>query len=187
MQEFGSIEILGLAVALAGVLQVLLGVFRLGGFTHMIPSAVIKGMLAAIGIILISKQIPLLIGYDKPDFWRKELFNVFTFHHGFAQVKNLAASISTGPILVAVFSLLLLVIWTRTMRKRFAFLPTSFITVLAGVALAWIFKHWIPGLQLQPNQFVNVPDNVLQQISLPNLIPYLPHLLFGNMPLSFAW
>ena len=34
-------------------------------------------MLAAIGIILISKQIPLLLGYDKADFWTKELFNVF--------------------------------------------------------------------------------------------------------------
>lgn len=70
--ESGSIEIFFLSVAIAGLIQVLLGVFKLGGFTHFIPSTVIKGMLAAIGIILISKQIPLLLGYDKADFWTKE-------------------------------------------------------------------------------------------------------------------
>ena len=68
--ELGAIELLFLSVSIAGLLQLLLGVFRLGGFTHFIPSSVIKGMLAAIGIILISKQIPLLIGYDQPDFWQ---------------------------------------------------------------------------------------------------------------------
>jgi MFS superfamily sulfate permease-like transporter len=65
--ELGSIELFFLSVAVAGLLQILLGIFRLGGFTHFIPSSVIKGMLAAIGIILISTD-PLLIGYDKPDF-----------------------------------------------------------------------------------------------------------------------
>src|SRR5258705_6754015 len=63
--ELNGIEIFFLSVCIAGLLQILLGIFRLGGFTHFIPSSVIKGLLVAIGIILISKQIPLLIGYDK--------------------------------------------------------------------------------------------------------------------------
>src|SRR5579863_9915392 len=63
--QFGSIHVFFLSVAIAGLLQILLGALRLGGFTRFIPSAVIKGMLAAIGIILISKQIPLFIGYAK--------------------------------------------------------------------------------------------------------------------------
>ena len=45
-------------------------------------------MLAAIGIILISKQIPLLLGYDKADFWTKELFNVFSLDHAFDSCKK---------------------------------------------------------------------------------------------------
>src|SRR6185436_10709549 len=81
--DLGAIEIFFLSVSIAGLLQIILGVFKLGGFTHFIPSAVIKGMLAAIGILLISKQIPLLVGYDKPDFWRNELFNILTFNHSF--------------------------------------------------------------------------------------------------------
>ena len=51
--ELGAIDIFFLSVAVAGLLQALIGILRLGGFTHFIPSAVIKGMLTAIGIILI--------------------------------------------------------------------------------------------------------------------------------------
>ena len=76
--ELGSLQIFFLSVAVAGVIQLLLGVFKLGGFTHFIPSAVIKGMLAGIGIILIAKQIPLMLGYDEASFWTKELFNIIT-------------------------------------------------------------------------------------------------------------
>ena len=81
--ELGAIEIFFLSIAVAGLLQALTGILRLGGFTHFIPSAVIKGMLTAIGIILISKQIPLLVGYNQPDFWANELFNMLTFKNGF--------------------------------------------------------------------------------------------------------
>ena len=54
--ELGSLQMFFLSVAIAGLFQVMLGVFRLGGFTHFIPSSVIKGMLAAIGILLMAKQ-----------------------------------------------------------------------------------------------------------------------------------
>src|SRR2546430_7857070 len=63
--QLGGIQVFFLSLVIAGALQVLLGVFRLGGFTHLIPSAVIKGMLTAIGIILISQQIPFFLGYDE--------------------------------------------------------------------------------------------------------------------------
>jgi MFS superfamily sulfate permease-like transporter len=90
--ELGSIEIFFLSVAAAGLVQVLLCVFRLGGFTHFIPSAVIKGMLAGIGIILIAKQIPLMLGYDEASFWTKELFNIITLKNAFSHAKNIYLS-----------------------------------------------------------------------------------------------
>ncbi len=173
--ELGSLQVFFLAVSLAGLLQLLLGMLKLGGFTHFIPSAVIKGMLAAIGIILISKQVPLLIGYDKPDFWRNELFNLITFNHGFSHIKSLYQSVSMGAVLIALLSLLLLIAWKKTLAKKISFLPTSFITVLFGGLLAWVFTQYVPALALKPSQFISIPANAFQEMRWPE-----PYKLFSN-------
>jgi len=172
--QLGGIEVFFLSVALAGLMQILLGIFRLGGFTHFIPSAVIKGMLAAIGIILIAKQIPLLIGYDQPDFWTNELFNILTFNNAFSHIDNLYNHTSAGAIIIAVLTLSLLIIWKRTLAKKITFLPTSFITVVFGILLALIFEN-IPTLKLTPNQYVNIPDNIMDSIRFPDF-----HFLFSD-------
>ncbi len=165
--KMGAIEIFFLSVSIGGLLQVLLGVFRLGGFTHLIPSSVIKGMLAAIGLILIAKQVPLLIGYDKPDFWREEFVNLLTFKHGFESITDLYQSISAGAILIGSLSLLLLIAWEKYLSKKFKALPVSFIVVLFGSLLALLFKFFIPSLVLTDGQYVSVPHNVFSSIKLP--------------------
>src|ERR1043166_1088883 len=66
--SLGDYKIFLLAVIIAGLFQLLLGLLKLGTIANYFPSSVIKGMLAAIGIILMLKQIPLALGYDKPDF-----------------------------------------------------------------------------------------------------------------------
>ena len=165
--QLGAIEIFFLSVAVAGLLQILLGVFRLGGFTHFIPAAVIKGMLAAIGIILMSKQIPSLIGYDKPDFWSNELFNIFSFKHLFSNVSSLYANTSVGVMLIALLSIILLFVWKKTFAKKISFLPTSFITVFFGVALAFLFTRYVPQLALEKTQYVTIPKDIFAQIKFP--------------------
>jgi MFS superfamily sulfate permease-like transporter len=163
-----GLDVFFISVAVAGVMQVLLGVFRLGGFTHFIPSTVIKGMLAAIGIILISKQIPALIGYDKPDFWSNELFNIFTLRHVFSNVQSLYESITIGAILVAALSLIMLRVWKLKVQKHVPFLPTSFVTVLFGVLLAMALGQFFPSMGLNATQFVQIPDNIFSTVRLPD-------------------
>lgn len=165
--QLGAIEAFFLSVAIAGLLQILLGVFKLGGFTHLIPSAVIKGMLAAIGIILISKQIPLLIGYDQPDFWQEELLNLLTFHHGFEHISGLSQKVSAAAIVIAVFSLLFLVGWEKRVAASVAFLPSSFMTVVAGALLAFLLQRYFPAWGLKPSQFVILPGDGLGQLKFP--------------------
>ncbi len=174
--ELGAIEIFFLSVAVAGLMQVLLGILRLGGFTHFIPSAVIKGMLAAIGIILISKQIPSFIGYDKPDFWSNELFNILSFKNVWSNVDSLYKHSSAGVILIAVLSIILLYVWKNTLAKKIGFLPTSFITVLFGVLLAIVFDRYFPQLALKPTQYVSVPKDIFSQVRFPEF-----DALFNNM------
>lgn len=175
IMELGSMQIFFLVVAVAGILQLLLGVFRLGGFTHLIPSSVIKGMLAAIGIILISKQIPLIIGYDQPDFWRNELFNILTFHNGFEHITNLYHHTAAGAIVIAIISFLVLYIWQKTVGKKLSFLPGSFIAVIIGAVLALLFNRYIPVLHLKPSQFVSVPHDILSQMRLPDFGALFSH------------
>lgn len=172
--ELGNIEIFFLAVAVAGLIQLLLGVFKLGGFTHFIPSTVIKGMLAAIGIILISKQIPLLLGYDKADFWSKELFNIFSLDHSFAHVKNIYQHSSAGAVVIALSSLLFLISWEKFVAPKFSYLPASFVLVLFGILTAMLFNA-IPALALKDSQFVIVPVDMFSEIKLPDYQSLFSH------------
>ncbi len=165
--DLGSLQIFFLAVAVGGVLQALLGILRLGGFTQFIPSAVIKGMLAAIGILLISKQIPLLFGYDQPDFWTGELFNIIRLNNAFTHMGSLYKHSSLAVSLISVLALLLLIIWKSAVAKKFVYLPTSFVTVLFGILLAFLFQKYFSASQLKPTHFVHIPDNIISQLKWP--------------------
>jgi MFS superfamily sulfate permease-like transporter len=173
--ELGAIEIFFLSVAVAGLLQALIGIFRLGGFTHFIPSAVIKGMLAAIGIILMSKQIPLLVGYNQPDFWTNELFNLLTLKNGFKDIGNLYYHTSTGAVTISILTIVILVVWKKYMSGRVNFLPTSFITVLSGILLAMAFNYLFPSIPVRASQFVTIPRDIISQIKFADY-----HMLFSD-------
>ena len=106
-------------------------------------------MLAAIGIILMAKQVPLLLGYDKADFWTKELFNIISFDNTFQHVKNIYYHSSKGAILIALLSLALLIAWKNKFAKKITFLPTSFVVIAFGIAMALLFKEFIPTMALK--------------------------------------
>ena len=76
--SLGDYKIFLLAVIIAGFFQLLLGLLKLGVIANYFPSSVIKGMLAAIGLMLIFKQIPLALGYDQPDFWSAGFIHLFS-------------------------------------------------------------------------------------------------------------
>lgn len=174
--QLGSLETFFLSVAIAGIMQILLGVFKLGGFTHFIPSSVIKGMLSAIGVILISKQIPPLIGYDRPEFWTNEFFNILTLNHAFQNVHNLYDHTSAGAVIIAIFSMAFLIIWNKKFSKRFSFIPASFLVVIFGISLSIIFKFYFPSIQLNTSQFVTIPLNISSQITFPDFSNLLNHI-----------
>ena len=83
--ELGSFHAFTLAVFLAGVLQVIFGLVRGGNVGNYFPTSVIKGMLAAIGLILILKQLPHFVGYDA-DFFGDESFNQLDGQNTFTEI-----------------------------------------------------------------------------------------------------
>ncbi len=166
--QLGSIEIFFLSVAVAGLLQILLGLFKLGSFTYFIPSSVIKGMLTAIGVILVSKQIPTLIGYDRPDFWSNELFNIITLDHVFSSIHSLYEHSSKGPMLISAVCLLLLFIWNKYLSAKLNLIPTYFVLVFAGVLMAILLNTTTSEFQLKKSQFINIPENIFVELRVPD-------------------
>jgi MFS superfamily sulfate permease-like transporter len=166
--ELGGLDLFFVSVAIAGCLQILLGILRLGGFTHFIPSSVIKGMLAAIGVLLIIRQLPLLVGYDQPEFWTRDLFNLFSFSHGFENISKFIHHSSAGTLVISVSSLLLLIFWKRKLSARIPAVPASFVVVVFGSLLAWLCSRYMPSLALMPEQYVQVPTNVFDNVRLPD-------------------
>lgn len=162
--QLGNLELFFIAVAIGGALQVMLGLLRLGSFTHFIPASVIKGMLTAIGILLIAKQIPFLIGYDQPDFWSNEFINVIRFRHGFSHVRDLYHHSARGAVVVAALSFSILLLWKQYVSKKLPHVPATFITVLAGIGLAFGFNYLFPFYKLNPSHFVQIPKDILHQI-----------------------
>jgi MFS superfamily sulfate permease-like transporter len=156
--SLGSYEAFVTAVFFAGALQVALGVMKAGSIGNYVPNAVIKGMLAGIGIILIIKQLPHLVGYDKDpegdfDFSRADGQNTIT------DLQNMFNNFSLGPVIIGVLSLALLLIGDMPFYKRnkvLAFVPAALIAVVAGAVLTIIFQN-MPVLTVTNEHIVNLP------------------------------
>jgi carbonic anhydrase len=163
--QLGSYQGLVTAVLFAGLLQVLLGVLKMGFVSNYIPSSVIKGMLAAIGLTLILKQFPHLIGYDS-ELMGVEEFNLNeqdmaepvqknenTFNHLFHAFKFINYPI----MLIGMASLTVLVLWEILMAKRFKIIPGSLVAVLVATGISGLIQSVFPNARITAEHFVSVP------------------------------
>ena len=160
-----------LAVIVAGLFQLVLAVLKLGALANYFPSSVIKGMLAAIGIILISKQIPLALGYDQPDFWTSGFLHLFSGKSFPGNVKNFNIHITLGAIFITLISLSLLVVLQSPRRsmQKLKIIPPPLLIVLVGIFINMLFLKAGAGFSLKQTQLVNIPSNVFGNISFPDI------------------
>jgi MFS superfamily sulfate permease-like transporter len=135
--RLGSYETFLLAVLIAGLFQILFGFLKAGIIGDYIPNAVIKGMLAAIGIILMMKQIPHLIGYDA-DFEGDETFLQSDQNNTITTILTAANSVTPMAVLIGSVSIVLLVLWEKIRKKDqdwIHFVPGPLIVVFISIAL----------------------------------------------------
>ncbi len=166
--SLGDYRVFLLAVMVAGLFQLLLGLLKLGGIANYFPSSVIKGMLAAIGIILISKQIPIALGYDQPDFWTSGFLNLFSTDSFFGNIQNFYHHITIGPILIAVVSLIVLAILQQPFAKKLKVIPAPLLVVVMGIILNIFFTNTGSDFSLKQAQLVNIPSNIFSAVSFPD-------------------
>ena len=171
IQQVGGFERLLPAVVLAGILQLLLSGVRAGDVAYYVPSSVLKGMLAGIGLTLILKQLPHALGYDG-DY---EGDMSFVESSGSTTIGSLAEAlqhIQPGAVMAALLGVGVMLWWPRSPFARVKFLPAPMVAVGVGVALNEALRIALPDLAVRGTQLVSLPaiskGDWLRQLALPD-------------------
>ena len=158
--DLGSFPGFLVAVILAGGIQIILGLLKLGKIGGFFPSSVIRGMLVAIGIVIILKQIPHAIG-DDLDFIGEFEFDQKDGENTFSEILKSLADIKIGALLISLIGLVILFSWTKLGEtiKWMNALPASLFVVVAGVAMNESFPFWAADWFLgnSKDHMVNLP------------------------------
>ncbi|MEM6523347.1 MAG: SulP family inorganic anion transporter [Bacteroidota bacterium] len=145
------------ATVIAGVFQIILAFLKAGIIGYYFPNSVIKGMLSAIGIIIILKQIPHALGHDViPDgflgFFQKDGENTFS------EIIVSFQDINPAAVIITSVSMLILIIWEQSFIKRIKFfqiIQGPLVVVVVGIALSRFFTG--AGYHLDADEMVSIP------------------------------
>ncbi len=154
--QLGDYRAFLVAVVLGGVLQVVLATARAGIIGYYFPSSVIKGMLSAIGIVLILKQFPHAVGYDA-DAMGNESFRQTTEGTTFSALGDALATLQHGAVVVSMLALVILFSWSKTPLAKVKLLPAPLVAVLLGLGLNALFAIAAPGLVIEASHLVALP------------------------------
>lgn len=179
IQQLGFYEAFLLSVIIAGILQMVFGYLKAGIIGDYIPNSVIKGMLAAIGFILILKQMPFLLGYDR-DFEGDESFVQKDHENTFTELIRAFVHMHPTALIIGGVSLLLLLFWEKQISGKIRFLsllPAPLIVVVVAVMLNEIVFKLRPGYALEGDHLVRLPiANSLREFGSFFTFPDIKHL-----------
>lgn len=159
------------AITVSGGLQIALGIFKAGRLSAFFPSSVVHGLLAAIGIIIIIKQLPVMMG----------ITTLTEPHSVLASLPELGFALTYHvPQIAAIagLSLLILIGWARLRHPLLHKLPAAIVVVVSGILLGQLFdiSHIDPSRYFQmpeqvifgPQFLVTIPDSLLSSIVFPD-------------------
>lgn len=159
IKELGTFELVLTSICLAGIFQIIFGLLKVGLVGYYFPSSVIKGMLSAIGIILIIKQIPHLVGYDvDPEgdmsFFQDDGKNTFS------ELIHMLNYFTPGAAIISAVSILILLFWNGEYIKpgsKLSFIPSALVIVLAGICMNFVFQYVFPSLLVHQSHLISIP------------------------------
>lgn len=155
INALGSFQAFLLALTIAGALQLGLGLMKAGALAKFIPTNVIKGLLAAIGVLLILKQMPHLLGHDT-DFEGDFSFSQTDGRNTFTALQAMLGAFLPGATLVGLVSLGVLIIWEKTPLKKTLF-PGPLAAVLAGTGISLLLSARGSTWAIESTHLVAVP------------------------------
>jgi len=148
-----------LAVVLAGIMQVALGYLKAGVIGDYIPNAVIKGMLAAIGLILIMKQFPHLVGYDA-NFEGDETFAQADQNNTLSAIYTALNTITPTAVIIGLGSIILLAVWEKPFIKKnklLQFVPGPLVVVILAIIINSTIEQLSGIAGLESKHLVSLP------------------------------
>ena len=162
-------------IAIAGLLQIGFGLARTGRLGDVFPSSAVHGMLAAIGIIIVSKQIHVALGV-RPE--GKEPFELL------AEIPRSVAHANPEIAAIGLGSLVILFAWPKVARRLAKVVPAQIVVLVLGIALGYAFdlahEHRFSSLfgpgEVGPRFLVTVPESLLRVVTFPDP----SHLLSGT-------
>ncbi|MDD2660932.1 MAG: carbonic anhydrase family protein [Methylococcales bacterium] len=164
-----------LALIMAGVIQIVMGLIKAGVIAYYLPSSVINGMLSGMGFIIFLKQIPHAMGYDR-DYEGDTSFFQPDSYSSFSELANMLEFCSPAAILIALISLAILILWDQPFMKKHRFIQLFqgvLIAIFAGVLINQGLQNFYPELALSGNHLVMLPvlkntGDLLSQIHYPD-------------------
>jgi len=187
----GSFEAFLLAVFIAGVIQIVLGVARVGFIAEFFPSSVIKGLLAAIGVILILKQIPHLVGHDA-DPEGEMAFRQPDMENTFSEFGEMLNDAHLGTALIGLSCLAILVFWDQFKTLKKSVIPAPLVVVTVGIMLSEFLQSSGGGWAIPASAFVSVPvtknfEEMYSQLSRPDFSQWMnPGVYFAAIMIAAA-
>lgn len=165
----GSYEAFLTAVVIAGILQFFLGAARLGFLSEFIPVAVIKGLLAAIGLILILKQIPHVLGHDTDP--EGEMSFLQPDHENtFSEFLRLVGDIHVSAAAIGLICVGVLIIWNKIPALKKSLVPAPLVVVAIGTLISELIRWANSSAGLGESHLVTVP--VFQSLmEIPGRLP----------------
>ncbi|MGR8980972.1 MAG: SulP family inorganic anion transporter [Gammaproteobacteria bacterium] len=176
IEKLGSFQGLLVACVLAGIIQLALGYLKAGIIGSFFPAAVIKGMLAAIGLILIIKQFPHATGYHL-HYEGDESYMKDTASSSVSEVFDSFYHLSPGSIVISIVSLLILILWELRWFKQqpiLKLIPAPLIAVCWGVAYNLFASKIKPDWSVGSEHLVSLPvsekaSDILNNIMFPDI------------------
>lgn len=159
IERLGGYELFLAAVVLAGIIQFFFGILKAGLIGNFFPASVIKGMLAGIGILLILKQIPHIVGYDM-DYIGDVFFSQADGRNTFSEIAYALFDVQAGAVIISIISLFLLILWDLPRFKKYVFfnmIPGSLIVVILGVLMNDLIFKGNAALFLTSDHQVTIP------------------------------
>ncbi len=155
------------AAVITGVIQVLMGLTKLGKIGHAIPGSVIHGMLAAIGVIILSKQLHVALGRKAPG---------GSAIHALETIPESLLHLNPYVACIGALSLFIILIHPRLDNKLVHFIPAPLWVLILSVPAAYSFDLYTPRavtllnytFEITPEHLIQLPPNLTDSLIRPD-------------------